>query len=187
MPPGSSTVEVVLVADGADTIVNLIHRDLPSGPRTLPPRGMGALHGRTCRRPGPMTTIDVDGRRVRRQADVAYHHSGQPIEVMCRRNRNRGMACVLRDQGDSPSGGGHRRRPPRADVPRAGGENGTTGAGHGGRLPRRGPSHPVRDDELTLYGFRPSKDSDFRTSIVDLATVSVLDPDHVVQFRGTCF
>ena len=29
MPPGSSTVEVVLVADGTDTIVNLTHRDLP--------------------------------------------------------------------------------------------------------------------------------------------------------------
>jgi len=30
MPPGSSTVEVVLVADGADMIVNLTHRDLPT-------------------------------------------------------------------------------------------------------------------------------------------------------------
>jgi uncharacterized protein YndB with AHSA1/START domain len=29
MPSGSSTVEVVLVADGADTIVTLTHRDLP--------------------------------------------------------------------------------------------------------------------------------------------------------------
>jgi uncharacterized protein YndB with AHSA1/START domain len=29
LPPGSSTVEVVFVADGADTIVNLSHRDLP--------------------------------------------------------------------------------------------------------------------------------------------------------------
>lgn len=29
MPSGSSTVEVVLVADGGDTIVNLTHRDLP--------------------------------------------------------------------------------------------------------------------------------------------------------------
>ena len=29
MPPGSSTVEVVLVADGDDTIVHLTHRDLP--------------------------------------------------------------------------------------------------------------------------------------------------------------
>ena len=29
MPPGSSTVEVELVAEGDDTIVNLIHRDLP--------------------------------------------------------------------------------------------------------------------------------------------------------------
>jgi uncharacterized protein YndB with AHSA1/START domain len=30
MPPGSSTVEVVLVADGADTIVNLTHRGVPA-------------------------------------------------------------------------------------------------------------------------------------------------------------
>jgi uncharacterized protein YndB with AHSA1/START domain len=29
LPPGSSTVEVVLVADDGDTIVNLTHRDLP--------------------------------------------------------------------------------------------------------------------------------------------------------------
>ena len=29
LPPGSSTVEVVFVADGDDTIVNLTHRDLP--------------------------------------------------------------------------------------------------------------------------------------------------------------
>jgi uncharacterized protein YndB with AHSA1/START domain len=29
LPPGSSTVEVVLEADGADTIVHLTHRDLP--------------------------------------------------------------------------------------------------------------------------------------------------------------
>ena len=30
LPPGSSTVEVVFVADGGDTIVNLTHRDLPA-------------------------------------------------------------------------------------------------------------------------------------------------------------
>ena len=30
LPAGSSTVEVVLRADGADTIVELFHRDLPS-------------------------------------------------------------------------------------------------------------------------------------------------------------
>jgi len=29
LPPGSSTVEVVFVADGGDTIVNLTHQDLP--------------------------------------------------------------------------------------------------------------------------------------------------------------
>jgi uncharacterized protein YndB with AHSA1/START domain len=30
MPPGSSTVEVVLVADGGETIVSLTHSDLPT-------------------------------------------------------------------------------------------------------------------------------------------------------------
>ena len=30
MPPGSSTVEVVLAADGDDTVVTLTHHDLPS-------------------------------------------------------------------------------------------------------------------------------------------------------------
>jgi uncharacterized protein YndB with AHSA1/START domain len=30
MPPGSSTVEVALVPDGDDTVVTLLHRDLPS-------------------------------------------------------------------------------------------------------------------------------------------------------------
>jgi uncharacterized protein YndB with AHSA1/START domain len=29
LPPGRSTVEVELVADGTDTVVNLTHRDLP--------------------------------------------------------------------------------------------------------------------------------------------------------------
>lgn len=29
IPPGSTTVEIVLTADGADTIVELTHRDLP--------------------------------------------------------------------------------------------------------------------------------------------------------------
>lgn len=30
LPPGSSTVEVTLTADGPDTIVDLVHHDLPS-------------------------------------------------------------------------------------------------------------------------------------------------------------
>jgi uncharacterized protein YndB with AHSA1/START domain len=30
LPPGSTTVEVVLTADGADTIVELFHHDLPA-------------------------------------------------------------------------------------------------------------------------------------------------------------
>ncbi len=33
LPVGSTTVEVVLVAEGADTVVTLTHRDLPAGKR----------------------------------------------------------------------------------------------------------------------------------------------------------
>jgi uncharacterized protein YndB with AHSA1/START domain len=33
MPPGSSTVEIVLTPDGAETVVNLIHRGLPDARR----------------------------------------------------------------------------------------------------------------------------------------------------------
>jgi uncharacterized protein YndB with AHSA1/START domain len=39
LPPGMSTVEVVLVADDGDTIVNLTHRDLP--PDREPSHGEG--------------------------------------------------------------------------------------------------------------------------------------------------
>lgn len=31
LPPGSTTVEIVLTADGPDTIVELFHHDLPAG------------------------------------------------------------------------------------------------------------------------------------------------------------
>ena len=31
VPPGSSTVEITLVPDGDETIVTLVHRDLPEG------------------------------------------------------------------------------------------------------------------------------------------------------------
>jgi uncharacterized protein YndB with AHSA1/START domain len=33
IPPGSTTVEIVLTRDGSDTIVELVHRDLPPGER----------------------------------------------------------------------------------------------------------------------------------------------------------
>lgn len=33
LPPGSTTVEVVLTADGSDTIVQLFHHDLPTADR----------------------------------------------------------------------------------------------------------------------------------------------------------
>ena len=39
LPPGSSTVEILLTADGDDTVVELTHRDLPSAWR--PPHEAG--------------------------------------------------------------------------------------------------------------------------------------------------
>ena len=46
LPPGSSTVEVVLVAEGDDTVVTLTHRDLPEDYRASHQRGMDAVPGR---------------------------------------------------------------------------------------------------------------------------------------------
>ncbi len=49
LPPGSSTVEVVLVAEGHDTVVTLTHRDLPAGRRPTHREGwerhLGSLVG----------------------------------------------------------------------------------------------------------------------------------------------
>ena len=49
LPAGSSTVEVVLGAEGADTVVTLTHRDLPAGKRSSHREGwerhLGALVG----------------------------------------------------------------------------------------------------------------------------------------------
>jgi uncharacterized protein YndB with AHSA1/START domain len=42
LPPGSTTVEVVLRADGEGTVLELIHRDLP--PDELPKHGIGWGH-----------------------------------------------------------------------------------------------------------------------------------------------
>ena len=44
-PPGSSTVEVVLVAEGEDTIVTLTHRDLPEGYRASHQAGWSEFLG----------------------------------------------------------------------------------------------------------------------------------------------
>ena len=46
-PPGSSTVEVVLQADGDETVVTLTHRDLPDrGLPALAPGGLDRVPGR---------------------------------------------------------------------------------------------------------------------------------------------
>jgi uncharacterized protein YndB with AHSA1/START domain len=49
LPPGTSTVEVVLVVDGDDTVVTLTHRDLPAGRRPSHQEGwerhLGSLVG----------------------------------------------------------------------------------------------------------------------------------------------
>ena len=46
LPPGSSTVEVVLQPDGDETVVTLTHRDLPTEEYPpLPPGGLGRVPG----------------------------------------------------------------------------------------------------------------------------------------------
>jgi uncharacterized protein YndB with AHSA1/START domain len=42
LPPGSTTVEITLRADGAATMLELVHRDLP--PEALPQHGVGWDH-----------------------------------------------------------------------------------------------------------------------------------------------
>jgi uncharacterized protein YndB with AHSA1/START domain len=42
LPPGSTVVEVVLVADGDSTVLELTHRDLP--PEEVPQHGIGWSH-----------------------------------------------------------------------------------------------------------------------------------------------
>jgi hypothetical protein len=42
LPPGSTTVEVTLHPDGAETVVEVVHRDLP--PEEVPRHGTGWGH-----------------------------------------------------------------------------------------------------------------------------------------------
>jgi uncharacterized protein YndB with AHSA1/START domain len=58
LPPGSTTVEVVLSADGPDTVVELFHHDLPAEQRDSHLLGWTTMLGRLVRllsnaRPGP--------------------------------------------------------------------------------------------------------------------------------------
>jgi uncharacterized protein YndB with AHSA1/START domain len=46
LPPGSTTVEVVLTADGPDTIVELFHHDLPAEERDSHLKGWITMLGR---------------------------------------------------------------------------------------------------------------------------------------------
>jgi uncharacterized protein YndB with AHSA1/START domain len=49
MPPGSTTVEVVLSADGPDTVVELFHHDLPAEERDSHLQGWTAMLGQLVR------------------------------------------------------------------------------------------------------------------------------------------
>lgn len=57
LPEGSTTVEVRLTADGSDTMVELVHRDLPADQRSPHRAGwtryLGRLTGVAGARPGP--------------------------------------------------------------------------------------------------------------------------------------
>jgi uncharacterized protein YndB with AHSA1/START domain len=59
LPPGSTTVEVVLTADGPDTVVELFHHDLPVEERDSHLQGWTTMLGRLMRLlsyPGPGPT-----------------------------------------------------------------------------------------------------------------------------------
>jgi uncharacterized protein YndB with AHSA1/START domain len=59
LPPGSTTVEVVLTADGPDTVVELFHHDLPVEERDGHLQGWTIMLGRLARLlryPGPGPT-----------------------------------------------------------------------------------------------------------------------------------
>ena len=49
LPPGSTTVEIVLTADGADTVVELFHHDLPAGELDSHLKGWTAMLDRLVR------------------------------------------------------------------------------------------------------------------------------------------
>jgi uncharacterized protein YndB with AHSA1/START domain len=51
LPPGSTTVEVVLTADGPDTVVELFHHGLPAGERDGHLKGWTIMLGRLARLP----------------------------------------------------------------------------------------------------------------------------------------
>ena len=49
LPPGSTTVEVVLTPDGPDTVVELFHHELPAGEFTSHLEGWRAMLDRLVR------------------------------------------------------------------------------------------------------------------------------------------
>ena len=49
LPPGSTTVEIVLTADGSDTVVELFHHDLPAGELDSHLKGWTAMLDRLVR------------------------------------------------------------------------------------------------------------------------------------------
>jgi uncharacterized protein YndB with AHSA1/START domain len=65
LPPGSTTVEVVLTADGPDTVVELFHHGLPAGERDSHLDGWTTMLGRLVRLwgnagPGPTPLNNQD-------------------------------------------------------------------------------------------------------------------------------
>jgi uncharacterized protein YndB with AHSA1/START domain len=52
LPPGSTTVEVVLTADGPGTVVELFHHGLPAGERDIHLEGWTTMLGRLARHAG---------------------------------------------------------------------------------------------------------------------------------------
>ncbi len=70
MPPGSSTVEVVLTADGDDTVVTLTHRDLPEDFRQSHQEGWSEFSAQLAAG-GHRGGLTRAGRRARRAVGAA--------------------------------------------------------------------------------------------------------------------
>ncbi len=56
MPPGSTTVEITLTADGDETVVELVHRDLPPDKRESHKQGWASYLGQLRERTWPRTS-----------------------------------------------------------------------------------------------------------------------------------
>ncbi len=89
MPPGSTTVEVVLAADGDDTVVTLTHHDLPRGFPPVAPRRMERI-------PVPVGTGGRGGGLIRGRPPDAWRRSGAVTSLGAPETRTCYIFCRAR-------------------------------------------------------------------------------------------